>query len=235
MDHLSPDQIVRYLDDRIPEEEEVAVERHVEACASCRSRLSAGKRTTDRLEEAVKRRDPPAPEERSGETSSRTGTALRMAAVLALLLVGGGVAADLALPGTPVRDWLRSVVGRAPTPRAPSDQGGVGVPLERGAISIRIADAPSGVPVRIRFVEQREALVSAQGGFFETGEGEITVASPGRDTVEVLIPRSADSVDLRSNGQRLLEKIGGEVHVKGTASDTFQTSLVIAIPGTGGS
>lgn len=235
MDHLSPEQIVRYLDDRLSAEEAAAVKRHVEACASCRSRLSAGQSTSARLEEAVRRRDPPTIEQQSGETTSISGGVLRTAAALALLLVGGGIAADLALPGTPVRDWLRSVAGRAPAPRAPSDRGGVGVPLRGGAISIRIADAPSGVPVRIRLVDRSEALVSAQGGSFETGEGEITVVGPGRDNIEVLIPRSADSVDLRSNGELLLEKIGEMVHVKGATGDTLQTSFIITIPGTGGS
>lgn len=233
MDHLSPEQVVRYLDDRLPPEEAAEIEEHLERCPSCRSRVSGGRRVSDRLEEAVQRRNPPTELGKSGGMVGGTMNGLRTAAVLAVLLVGGGAAADVALPGTPVQDWLRTVVGMTSAPQVAAERGAIGIPLHRGSISIRITEAPPGVPIRIRFVDQREALVSARGGSFRTGEGQLTLVNPARDTIKVLVPRAVDSVDIRSNGHTLLEKNDSRARARGTGNDSLPSTLVITIPDRG--
>ena len=142
------------------------------------------------------------------------------AAGLFLLVLAGGVA--YAAPGSPLPGMLDRLVGEGPRARpqttTQAQEGGAARP---GA---GIAVEP-GEHLTIRFLVDREAIatVSLTDGpeaevravegtaSFSSGEDTLTVQGTGRVRFEILVPRSAPSLDVLAGDTPLLRKRAANV------------------------
>jgi hypothetical protein len=193
--------------------------QHVDTCSECARALAEARRRGASIEAALaprpetldveraKRRVRNRLDARRGERPRRRFL-LPLGRAAALLLVAGGAA--YALPGSPVRDWVR---GPGPDPEpivAAMDQealagGGIAVPMPEDGIRVSLGSVTAGAAVELVWVDEPVARIYAAEGTsysFAEGHAEATVA-PGPVRVEVF--RSAPSVSLRVNGRMIFE------------------------------
>lgn len=153
--------------------------------------------------------------------------AVRIAAGVVAVLALAGVA--YALPGSPVRSWVRSLgerplhnpVGepsRAPAGTPDGDPGrasgealgGAGLVFDPAEpLTIRIAAGSSG-HVRVSPTTRPRLVVRmvTGGGRFTSDPSELAVRLTAPDTLELLVPRSARSIAITFQGTRLFTQRG---------------------------
>lgn len=151
---------------------------------------------------------------------SRLGPA-RIALGVALAIGLAGVA--YALPGSPVRSWVDSVLDRIgenggigsvdhPPPRS-SGERGAGIVFDPAEpLSVETASGSSGY-LRIAITEEEQLvaqMVSGQARFTSDPEGlRVDLLAP--DTFELRVPRSASSVVVTAGGRRVFIKQGADI------------------------
>jgi hypothetical protein len=150
----------------------------------------------------------------------------------AVLLSLGLAGAAFALPGSPLRRWAVALVGSAleRPPAAPNavalpeeqspDGGRAGIAVLPGrALIIFVNRPPPGAVALVSLVSGTEVVVRATAGAatFTTGPDRLMVEGrdKGRgrglvmpDTIAIDIPRDAPRVEIRTEGARLLLKVG---------------------------
>jgi hypothetical protein len=168
---------------------------------------------------------------------------LPRAASIALLLTGLTVSA---LPGSPVRRWLKDgwtalfppssqpaitvspAEGADPQPEATSDlpaEAGAGIPLRGDAIEIVIRDMDPGAELVVRWTDGEEAWVFAgEGTRFNTVAGRLEAEAPPGG-VRVEIPRDATAVEVFLDGNLLLRKVNGELELRGDVRDRTTSEI----------
>lgn len=119
MEHLTDGEIAAHLDGELGDDEIRRVEDHLRECRRCARRREELSELSSRLETTLERGlEPPAtlvpePGTTDGDGARRwslTG-GLKAAAAVVVLVTAGALAADAALPGTPIRDLLAEAVG----------------------------------------------------------------------------------------------------------------------------
>ena len=144
--------------------------------------------------------------------------ARRLAAGLAAAIGLAGVA--YAVPGSPVRDWVRAVIpgdtpaGRfADDPSTPAPVGGSGAGMVFDPVDSLVVRFPSssGGHLRIELTEGTEivARMRAGEGRFTSRPNELVVRLSATDTLELLVPRTAASVEVRVGDRSLFRNSGG--------------------------
>lgn len=231
------------MDGELPPAERAETEEHLDACEACSERIRELEDVAGALERASREARQP-PEElrestfREPRSLSYSGS-LRAAAVIAAVLVGGAAVADAALPGHPVRSWLRdavrSVTGDEPGPApGPPGWGGLSVEPDAGSVRVEISGARPGSSVVVRFVDGPRASVSARGGTFRTGSGLLELIDPDAGEIRVRVPNVATTVRVTANGRSLLEREGGELRLAPTAArDSVERTFRFPISGDG--
>ncbi|MFW6206290.1 MAG: anti-sigma factor family protein [Gemmatimonadota bacterium] len=237
MDHLNDAGVQALLDGELPPDERDQATAHLAGCASCREIRDELARANAVFSEAVAALDVevrPARRPEAARSGWRLTTPFVRAAVLVLLLA----AAASAIPGSPVRGWIESVV----TPRTPTvvpevvtpvpevlqpapDAAPAGVALSPvGAVEIVVSGLED---TSILLVETDEPEVSTtvaateRDPVFRTGPGRIEVTDGVGGRLTVALPRSLASVRLVVDGQLYAEKEAGTltVHVPGETVD----------------
>lgn len=237
--HLDDARVAAYLDGELPEPAVEEVERHVEACGPCRRELEELADLSDRLDVAVEGVQPPAElldARIHGKTAgSNRGDYLRAAVFFLLLLVGGTAAADAALPGSPVRDWLgaalRDVAGLLSSGNNLPARRGMALPAGDGAVEVRVTGAPPGATVRVQLTAGDQVDVSAPGGTYVTDPGLIEIRRPAAGEIRVQIPRTLFSVRVTLNGRLLVERAADTLRIPAPATDDEPPDLLFPAGG----
>lgn len=128
MEHLTDGEIAAHLDGELTDDEIRRVEDHLRECRRCARRREELSELSTRLETTLERGlEPPAglatdPGTTDGGDARRWSLAggLKAAAAIMVLVTAGALAADAALPGTPIRDLLAEAVGGAAETGGPS-------------------------------------------------------------------------------------------------------------------
>src|SRR5690606_36325692 len=175
MDHAGEGRLQAYLDGELSTAERAVVSGHLSACAACAEELDVLKEASRQLSLSLRLLDSVAPAPTPVPAAlARAGAervvvvrrALLRAAGIVLLLAGGGAAA---LPGSPVREWVRTAWDRGvalfggavqePTPDAGAEPVGIDAAPVDGRIRVALVDLPAGTEVRVRLVDGPVAWV----------------------------------------------------------------------------
>lgn len=243
MTHLSDGEIAALLDGELTENRVRRVEEHLEDCDRCDRRRDELADISDRLDATLERGlEPPADiESAAGEPEGWSPYGGLKAAAAVIVLVGvGALAADAALPGSPLRDLVARAVDElpgvdrpVPTVEPPGEttdrsrktaadadtapgeptrpaRRGLAVSPAGGELVLRIVGAPEGTPVRVQITEQSRGRISARGGTFRTNPGRLAVVNPAPGEIRVSAPRSGEW-RLEIDSRTVLRRSGGRL------------------------
>lgn len=250
MDHLTDDTLLPYLDGELPAGERAEMEEHLARCAECRATLAALRSASERLSEALHVIDRPAPAIESAAAIATAGVRrgrrwiwrgakgpVAWARAAALVIAAAGVAAA-AVPGSPVREWLERAFGAAESPSEQdaiqadreaatvTDPSGVAVPLQDGAVRVRLTQPSPDAIVRVRLVDGERAAVRAEGARYRTGPGRIDVVQAGAGEVVIEIPRSAREARVEVDGGLVVLKEGSDLRLMTPTADAVGAELL---------
>lgn len=177
----------------------------------------------------------------SGRRPRRVLWGLGRAAAILLLTAAGAYA----LPGSPVRSWIRSALdGEAPvaatatptTPAAPEsakrmEGTGVRLSVPSGALRVVLRDAAPGAEIRVALVPGTEAAVYAPAGSrFTSATGRVEARlAPGEVRVE--LPTGVDPVSLEVGGRTYLRSTDAGLDVSGPVISRTADEILFRVPG----
>lgn len=153
---------------------------------------------------------------------------LRMAAAVAALLVAAGTA--YALPGSPVRAWLRSIGENADarsTGTAPADPGaGISLPAGR-RLHIVFEHSLPGSVLHVMLTDDTLVTVLAPSGdaSFLAEDDRLRVSNTTPGTFDIRIPRAAPLVDIAVRGTVVFRKEGEQVVTEAADGDGWRIPL----------
>lgn len=192
--------------------------QHVESCSECARSLAEARRRAEAIGAALASPAEPLDIERAKRQvrgwlddrraeRPRRRFPLPLGRAAALLLLAGG--AVYALPGSPVRDWVRGS-GSDEAPAVATDQevlaaGGIEVPMPEEGIRVSLASVAAGAAVELIWVDEPVArILAGEGTSYSFAEGRAeAIVAPG--PVRIEISRSAPSVSLSVNGRMIFE------------------------------
>lgn len=217
--HLDDERIQRLLHDELGS---AATETrlHWESCAACRELVDEAREEERRIFGLLSHVDHPRPaiDPRIllAERAVSGGQWGRRAAAVILGVAIAGAA--YALPGSPLPAALDKLLGtgvarRDSAPAAPQDRvsappAGIAVPAEDGLVIRLLAEGEGAVAI-IELTGDEEVVVRAVEGSatFTSDPGRLTVRSAGPVRVEIHIPRTAASIEVRSGSTPVFRKL----------------------------
>lgn len=228
MTHVDDGVLMAYMDEELSPSARADTAKHVLACPRCRERLDELAADGRLLQEALALVDRPAPVERAharfrGRTAghrwspgrSVSGTAFIKAAGLVLLLAAG---ASAAVPGSPVRNWIRTTLVSREKPAAANradTMSGVSILPANGHVEVAISRAAKGTRLRVRVVDGPRASVTVPEARklpqFRTAPGRIDVVEPA-DEVLIDMPKTATEIEVTVNGDPYV--VGGNGNLR---------------------
>ena len=245
MSHVEEGTIVRIRDGVLVDAESRV---HVESCSTCGEAMAAASRRSSAVSDALASFDRPIDVhsakvivrqrldvERAGRRSRRAPSwFLGRAAALVLLSAG----AVWALPGTPVRDLLRSEPVAEPepiagpvTPLQESSPVGIEVNVADGRIRVSLDEIAAGSEVELLWVPGTHArITAAPGSRYSYAAGHARATISGR-AVRVEIPRSAEVISLEANGRMLLQRSAEGSSLPGTVVEQDAGRILFSISG----
>ena len=215
--HLDEEQVQRLLHGETVSPAEAAVRDHLARCEECRTRVAQAEHEERWVLERLRRVDhvpPPIAVQAIMERGRRRAAGWgRLAAGMLLALAAVGVA--YAAPGSPFHGVLQRIVEwargsskppshGAPSPEAAGGQPGIAVaPGDR--LTIVFAVAQLGGTATVSLTDGSDVVIRALGGTttFTSEVDRLSIehrGAPGH--FEILIPRSAPSVEIRVGGRR---------------------------------
>ena len=217
--HLDDERIQRLLHGELGGVE-TETRLHLAECDACRDLLEEAREDEARIFGLLASLDhePPAvdPGEVFGRRRRAAGQWGRRAAAVLVGAAIGGVA--YAAPGSPVPRILERLIGqgdevqgRPPAPEArsrPPGGGGIAVEATDGLV-IDLATAGDGAVATVALSDGDEVEVRAVEGTarFSSDPGQLSVLSSGGARLEILIPRSAASVEVRAGAVPVFRKL----------------------------
>lgn len=253
--HLDDEQIQRRLAGELAATSDAVVRRHLADCADCRDRVSAAERDAEEIEALLRLVDHPAPPVRAqaiAERASRERSPawVRWAAGILLVLGLAGVAS--AIPGSPLRGWIGSVVelitpfegpsdAAAPSPPAPArtstDEPAAGIAVVPGRLLvIQFMAAGNDARASVSLTDGRPVVVQAPPGAvtFTSDVDRLVVdnreAPPGA-SFEIRIPRTAPRVEIRVPAGRIFLMESGRILTPGVVDSAGSYRLPLRPPG----
>lgn len=239
MTHLDDGILQAFLDDELPAGDRAEVAEHLLACERCHVSYEALTRANALFAQSVSVLDvePPATRPAGGTLGSRArqGTASLVKAAVMVLVVAA--VASAAVPGSPVRAWIASVVEPQERPQSPSEQ--PEPPAESAAsrapagISISAASGPAvvavrgieGAVIRLETVPGTRAGISVLGAerdpAFRTGARRVAVEDGVGGEILVRLPLAGAGARLEVDGVLYAETRGGDLtlHVPADTAD----------------
>lgn len=238
MTHLEDGTLQAFLDDALAAEDRAAVAEHLLGCERCHANYEELMRANALFAQSISVLDmePPATRPAGGRLGSRAreGTAsLVKAAVLVLVLAA---VASAAVPGSPVRAWVASLIegDQAPTSEQPvtapavSERPGAPAGVSINPASGRVVVALSGlddVLIRLETSAGSQAGISIVGAerdpTFRTGAGRVEVKDGLGGEVRIRLPLGVESARLEVDGALFAETRDGrlELHVTADTAD----------------
>jgi hypothetical protein len=248
--HLDDERVQRLLHGELEPAGERLARQHLAGCADCRTLVDGARGEERRVFDLLRELDHPLPDPdprvilASGARPRprlrlRTGWE-RWAAGLLLVAAAGGVA--YAAPGSPLPGALDRLVAMfAPTQSQPSAHTTVS---DTAAPDAGIAVTP-GDRLTIRFMAERdsafatlsltdgdEVVVRAVEGTatFSSDVERLSIRSAGRARFEILIPRSAPSVEVLAGDAPVFRKRASEVVTEARPGADGRYSLALPSP-----
>jgi anti-sigma factor RsiW len=242
--HLDEDRVERLLHSELDPQAEASCRAHLAGCPDCRRRLAEAEREEAETQALLHSLDHPLPEADVEEIVDRAR--VRESAAwgrwAAGFLIAAGIAGTAyAIPGSPLKAWVRTVAGWAgdrldssPTRSAPAPPleprvGGIAVAPGR-ALLVQFTSTQSEGNVLVTLTDGTEVIVRGPMGAatFTSAADRLLIDNPGSSaTFEIQIPRSAAWVEIRVGAERALLKAGTSVSVGGTerGSDPYVLPL----------
>lgn len=240
--HLDEERLQRLVHGELSAPAERSAREHLVACMDCRQRVFDAEWEEDRVDALLRELDHPAPPVRAQSIAARAGARptsrvptwdhglLRWAA--GFLLAVGFVGAAYAMPGSPLKVWVRGIAGwiaerRAPSPHVPeptSEPGAAGVAIAPGRNLIVLFTTPRVEGrVRVSLGDGSEVVVrSPIGAATYTSDAErLVIDNRGpASSFEIEIPRAAPRVEIQVAGDRILLKDGPAITTPRSADAT---------------
>ena len=227
--HVDLERLHRYMDDELAPDEVAAVRAHLETCMPCANRVRWAQRSQDDLMSVLSAVDhsPPAVSAASIMSRARgqpSPWVRRVAGIVVALAVAG---AAYAAPGSPLRDWVRTLTNRQISPQAAptgpsSPDGSRGVQVERAGIAvepgpslvIQFATAQVAGTLRVSVTDSLRVVARAARGAatFASAEDRLFIGnSASAGNFEIELPRSARSVEIRVGDRPVMMKNGARI------------------------
>lgn len=233
--HLDDEQLQRLLHGELPRAVERSLRDHLVACDECRARLADLGREESETYGLLLLVDHPAPRvtaEAVAAAATPAGRSWgRWAAGVLLALTAAGAA--YALPGSPLREWVRewsAWVERAPEPASPLTPELAGIAIEPGSsLTILFTTVQPEGQVRVSLAAGDAVRVRAPTGAarFTSNAGRLVIDNSGSPaTFEVEIPRGAARVEIAVAGDRIFLKEGARVTAEGGGEAGYLLPLV---------
>jgi anti-sigma factor RsiW len=245
--HPTEERIQCYLDGELSAADEASVRDHIAACAECRAMVESEKRAASQVYALLRALDHPPPQVDVEGVAARArvrtqdwGGALRRAAMV--LAVIGIVGAAYALPGSPLRAWVKAAVGwieqnereggadsRRPAPRAEQPETRAsGIALAPGpSLVIEFTLVPNECRANVRLTEGAQLVVRDRSGsatFSSESDRLLVEARGSASAFEIEIPRDAPRVEIRAQGSRIFLKEGAWISTQAAANAGVPTS-----------
>lgn len=235
--HLDEETVQRFLHGELPRSEELGARSHLSECDDCRRRFSEAEREEAETRALLAKLDTAEilldAQTIAGRARSRRSRPLARAA--GILLAVGVAGAAYAMPGSPVREWVRDVAawieGRqglthsSPGVSATPEPSTAGIAVDPGSRLVVAFDAPSaGGSARIQITEDAEVKVRAPGGAasFTSAPGRLVIQSLRAPiTFEIDIPRAAPLVEIDVDGRLVFLKKGPSITPGRGAADSL--------------
>ncbi len=217
--HIEDELIQRLLHGELPQADEMTVRRHLAECGQCSDRLDRARRDEYEVYALLGSVDHAAPHVDAAAVAAaarpRATPWVRWAATILLAL--GVAGAAYAIPGSPLRRWVRSLTHRArPAPQTPSpDSGLAGIAVAPGLdLTVRFTGPQPVGQIEVLLTDGVEVEVRAVIGAAMFSAGTDRLVVDNRDpqaAFEVRIPRTAPRVQILLGDARVMLKEGPRV------------------------
>jgi hypothetical protein len=252
--HVSLDHLRAFTEGRLTARQQRRIAARLARCPRCRESVTWIRDVRRLAQEATAVAAPEGAWARiverveAGETTGHHARHRRTAVRAAVLMLAFAGAASAAVPGSPVRSWLDSVISAPEAMDSPEPETGPGpasyddpdeaeptvsliVPLVDGAAEIVIDGAGARLRIRARTAEGEQMAVSARGqaasARFRSGPGRLTIFETTGGEIVLSLPHSARRVTLDVNGRRYLTQEGGQIHVLTPQADSLGADTVL--------
>jgi hypothetical protein len=224
--HPDEEQLQRLLHGELSPGTERGLRDHLAECAECRDRLVAAKRDESEIFALLRQVDHPLPRVSAEAVAARAlGGRVEWARWAAgILLLLGMAGAAYALPGSPVRSWVRSLVlwvsSSKQQPAAPSQpqlpaERAAGIAALPGPSFVIVFESPEpGGQARVSLTSGEQVTVRAPLGAanFTSAADRLVIDNQGIGaTYDIEIPRAAPRVEIRVAGTRIFLKDSSRV------------------------
>ncbi len=224
--HLDEEQLQRLLHGELNAGDTRDARGHLAACDDCRERLVMAERDEGEIFGLLRQVDHPLPRVHAEALAARARNIGlvwgRWAA--GILLVLGAAGAAYAVPGSPIRQWMRSAaawIARedrvSPAPRQASvptaSAAGIAAVPGRNYVIAFLSAEPGG-QARVSLTDGAEVTVRAPSGAarFTSAADRLLIDNQGSGaTFEIEIPRTAPRVEIRVAGKRIFLKQGERI------------------------
>lgn len=224
--HPDEEQIERLRNGELSPAAEKSAREHLAACEDCRRRATEAEREEAEVHSLLRHVDQPAPRVDADAVAARARShGFELSRAAAVLLAVGIAGAAYAVPGSPLRAWVKAVVER------------VGKPPDRAYVTQTTAQAPdphvAGIAVapgqqllilftspqtegqaRVSLTDGAEVVVRAPIGAatFTSDVDRLVIDNRGSSaTFEIQIPRAAPRLEIRVDEGRIFLKEGPRV------------------------
>jgi len=233
--HLDEERLQRMIDGELAADELAAAREHLEVCPECSQVFRLVGVERDRVDLLLGQLDQPtrAIELAEPEPEPRSSIARWLVAAALLAALAG---AAFAIPGSPVRQWVRQVLSGARhetkslPPRVEASPAGIAVtPGARMVIDFLATQSAGSATVRI--ADASELTIEAPNGAatFTSDVDRVVVNNRGAASYSIEVPRAAPFVEIRVGGAPRFRKQGARVTL-GVPSDRDVYSVPLARP-----
>ncbi len=228
--HLDQEQVERLMHGE-PVADQQSVRRHLASCTECRERLDAAGRDEAEIFALLRQLDhrPPVIAAEIVLARARSIKPAWGQWAAGILLLAGAAGVAYAVPGSPLRDWARSVAAwigsserSSPVPPAQTtDPVVAGIAAVPGREFVIVFKSPNSEGhARVSLTDRAEVTVRGPLGAasYTSDADRLVIDNQGSGaTFEIEIPRTAPRVEIRVAGNRVFLKDRSRVVTKATA------------------
>lgn len=241
--HLNDEQVQRLLHGELSPRGEAVVRQHLADCGACRACVDEAESEDDEVMARLSLADHARPRVEAATVIARARRQRSSWARWAAggLLAVGFAGAAYAVPGSPVRGWLRGLANRsAPPTQRPVVPPAAAAPAAGGVavvpgpwFEVVFLGVQTAGEIRVTITDGTDLVVQARtnGPSFTSGPNRLVVDNQ-RSTADfdIAVPRTAPRVEIRIGEQRVFVKVGTEITTAARDSAPFRIPLTRGAP-----